>query len=430
MVYASDSGWTLDDAHSPVNLSGSGDIRQPAMAINTAGEVAVVWSNLGNNAANGIFIATGAGHPLTPSVALVSSGEQNAWAPDVAYWNDTLVAAWVQGTFPYPGTIMQQDGVTGTPRTVMGPVYGYTTPRLLIGQEHLHLFFASAPNENDWSKTDLYHAQRNFTATEWLSPTLIITRAQANQPIDTVGSIWYPHAALNAAGDTAHVTWEQTADPLVLARYSVWYAQGTWQADQQTFDWSAPLTRLSSADKRGVRPKIAVDNANRVHVAWVEQQIVEISDKFITLQYIAYRRLENGQWMPPLDQPAQRLDPEPVQVNAFRPTWSNIAIDARGDDICIAWHGYRGAPGVSGLEEILLKCSQNGGRTWAAQTTNASETPLLSLFPAMRLDMHRNVRLVWEQHQGGLEYRTNYDAVYRQGAFPRTRIYLPLVMRF
>ena len=39
--------------------------------------------------------------------------------------------------------------------------------------------------------------------------------------------------------------------------------------------------------------------------------------------------------------------------------------------------------------------------------------------------------LAWEEHQGGNDYRTNYDVFYRTGIMPETKklIYLPLVLR-
>lgn len=426
-VLANDIGWEQDGAQTRVNLSNSGDIRQPAIAINTDGEVITVWSNAGVSADRGIFFAIGAGQPMTPSTALYLSESygEDAWAPDVTYHGGDLYAAWVQGDFPYPGALMQQDGLTGTLYTIMDPVYGYTTPRLLADSDRLFMFFASAENGNDWSKADLYYTYRLFTVGEWVTPTIIITRSQANPPL---GGIWYPHAALSADSSTAHLVWEQTAGTLAIR--GVWYTQGIWQAAQQDFAW-APLTRLSPTDQESVRPKIAVDGANRVHVAWIEQQVVPTGvGTQATMQYISYRRFEDGQWVPPLEQPAQRLDPVPVQVNTYRPTWSNIAIDARGDTICIAWHGYRGDPGVSGQEEILLKCSQDGGEEWNFQTTNASETPeALSLFPALRLDANAHIHLAWEEHQGGLIYTTNYDTAYRQGPLPKLHVYLPLIMR-
>jgi hypothetical protein len=427
-VHASDIGWEQDGTQTPLNLSHNGDIRQPAIAISADEEVTILWSNVGDSADRGIFVASGAGQPITPSIALCLSESQDAdaWAPNAAYLENQLVATWVQGTFPYPGAIMQQDGLTGTPHTVMAPVYGYTTPRLLVGNDRLYLFFASAENENDWSKADLYYAQRLFTSTEWLTPTVIITRSQANPPN---GGIWYPHAALSNDKQTVHLVWEQTAGTLAVR--GIWYTQGVWQVSQQDFTW-ATLTRLSLADQESVRPKIAVDGAQRVHVAWIEQQVVPTgAGTQATMQYVSYRRFENGQWTPPLEQPAQRLDVTPVQVNTYRPTWSNIAIDARNDTICIAWHGYRGDPGVSGQEEILLKCSRNGGKDWGAQTTNASETPTaLSLFPALHLDADMRIHLAWEEHQKGMIYTTNYDTFYRQGLLPRTRTYLPLIMRY
>lgn len=414
-LYAADSGWSQEGAPAPTNLSGTGDIRQPAVTLNSQDQPIVVWSNVGFQAANGIYMA----RPGNAAQALVATGTQHAWAPDAVYYNDQLSAVWVQGTFPYPGSIMHQHGAE-SPQTVFGPTYGYTTPRLLVGQDRWHMFFASAPTADDFSKADLYYTSRRFTDATWIAPTVIITRSQANPPH---GGIWYPHVALSNDKTVAHLVWEQTAGTLSVI--GVWYTRGVWDSTQQRFAWG-PLTRISPNTQNGVRPKVAVDGANRVHVTWVEQQFFQGA----TLQYINYRRFENGQWFPPLTQSGQRLDPDPVQVNTYRPTWSTISLDARGNTLCVAWHGYRAAPGATGSEEIIMRCSTNGGQSWLPRTLNASETPeRLSLFPALKIDSRNTLHLAWEEHQGGLVYTTNYDTFYRQGPLPRERIYLPLVMR-
>jgi len=426
-AYASDGSWELDGAQAPVNLSTSGMIRRPALAISPDGEVAAVWASdeRAITTTRGIFGVVGAGQPITPSTMVASAQGQYFWAPDVTYQGDQLFFVWLQssGIDPRPGALVQQDGFAGTPQTVMSPTFGYTTPRLLTGHDRLHLFFTSAIDRNKWTQADLYYTQRQFDVAGWITPTIIITHAQANPPD---GGIWYPHAALSADKNEVHLLWEQSAG--ALDTLGIWYTYGTWQALTEDFTW-ANLTRLSLTDQESVRPKIAIDETDCIHVAWVEQQVVQVGENYIMLQHIVYRRRENGEWIPPLEQPAQRLDPIPIQVNALRPTFSNIAIDVHGGTICIAWHGFRGPLGVSGLEDIFLKCSHNGGATWPAQATNASETASLSLFPALRLDGHGAIHLAWEEYQGGPDFSTNYDTYYRQGPFPRTRIYLPLLMR-
>lgn len=422
-VYAADAGWGLEGAPASVNLSNTGDMRQPALALGADQRIAVAWSSMGVTAApKGIFMAVGTGQPGT-ATALVATGTQDAWAPDLAYRSDNqLVAAWVQGSFPYPGAIMQENVGIETPRTVFTPTYGYTTPRLLVGADRLHMFFASASTANEFSKGDLYYTYRRFSDAQWIAPTVVITRSQANPPY---GGIWYPHAALSQDKTVVHLVWEQTAG--TVAVIGVWYVRGVWQPAQQQFGWG-PLIRLSPTTKNGVRPKVAVDGADRVHVAWVEQDFTTFPG--VTLQYINYRRFEGGQWEPPLAQLGLRLDPTPVQVNTYRPTWSTISLDAQGNALCVAWHGYRADPGVSGNEEILMRCSKTGGRSWDARITNASETPdRLSLFPTLKMTTSGQLHLAWEEHQGGHLYTTNYDAQYRQGPVPRERVYLPLVMK-
>lgn len=420
-VHASEIGWGGDGASANLNVSNSGDMRQPALALGPDQQIAVAWAGVGRTATTpkGIYIMTGTGQPT--EITSILTGNRDAWAPDLAYHNDQLAVTWVQGYYPYPGTIMQKTGIE-TPRTVFTPTYGYTAPKTLVGNDRLHMFFASANSSSGWASADLYYTYRRFSDAQWIAPTVIITRAQANPPD---GGIWYPHAALSNDKNVVNLVWEQTYYyPEGGQIYRVWYVRGVWNSVTQRFDWG-PFTRLSPANKNGVRPKVTVDSADHIHVAWVEQEIDPGTG--ITHQYINYRRFEDGQWNPPLSQPGGfRLDPVPVQVNGYRPTWSNISMDAQGDTLCVAWHGHKSDPGY---EEILMRCGKTGGHQWDERIINASETPvMLSLFPVLKITPEKKIHLVWEEWQGG-SLTHDYDTYYRQGPVPREKVYLPLTLR-
>ncbi len=423
VIDAADSSW--DGAASTINLSHTHDIQQLALTLDAHGRPITIWTSAVPTGTKGIFIA----RPGETPIPVITTTVESMWTPALAAHGVYTYAVWVQGVPGSSSTIYQQDvGAGSPPKTVMPSVYGEASPQIVVGADRLHLFFTSATSGDTSTKADLYYTQRRFDAENWIAPTIIITRTQANLP-KTEGGIWRPHVALSADNSTAHLVWEQTGG--TKDRRSVWYAQGVWNATRQAFDWS-PLTRLSLTTQTGVQPKIAVDGADRVHITWVEQ--VQIEDPahpgtFYTLQYINYRRLENEQWSPPLSAPGLHLDPDPIQVNTYRPTWSTIGMDARGNAVCVAWDGYRGDPGASGTEEILMRCSKDGGKKWDDQTTNVSQTTALSFFPSLRLGVNGDVHLAWKEHQGGFYYETNYDVFYRQGPIPREKIYLPLTLR-
>jgi hypothetical protein len=426
-----DEGWgPAWNALPPTNVSQSGAIRQPALIIGPDEQVTVAWAGgdaLG--APNGIYLVTEP-EAASPTVhAIAETGTEDAWAPSLAYNGTQLMATWVQGdasNLSSPiGAVKQLDPGSGQAvQEIMGPVYGHTAPRLAMRPTGGHLIFASGPSENEFSRGEIYYAHRPTGATSWTSPTKVITHSQASAPRG--GGIWYPDMALDADGSTIHVVWEQT---IGFGR-SVWHVQGTWDSGAQEFTWGAP-TRLSVSGKTAVRPKVTVDGSGNAHVTWVEQDVVSLTPE-ITLQYVNYRRLEGGGWLPPLADESLTLDDTPVQVNTYRPTWSTLSMSAYGRRVCVAWHGYRGDPGATGEEEILLNCSPDGGDTWLPRVVNISETShALSLFPAIALYDADTLHTAWEEHQGGNDFTTNYDVFYRQGPAPdpRYEINLPLIMR-
>lgn len=430
VALAADGAWGEDGAINAINLSSNGDIRQPSLALNSNNQAMVAWSNLGEQAGSARGIHMSQAQAGATPVVLAATGTQEAWAPNLIYRGTQLYATWMQGSLASTnqvGAVMQQDVGLSAAKTVMTPTYGETSPKLLVGEDRLHIFFASATSRAQFSQAHLYYSNRPYAAAQWLVPTIIVNNAQVS-PTPGYGGIWHPQAALSTNKQTVHVVWEQAGGTLDVR--SVWYVQGQWQAALNSFAWSTPI-RLSPDTQMGVRPKITVDGADRVHVTWVEQQFVPNPidpTKRVTLQYINYRRLEGGQWSPALGQVGMRLDTQAVQVNTYRPTWSTISMDALGNSVCVAWHGYRGDPGESGVEEILMRCSKDGGKTWT-RVANASQTVGLSFFPSLKLGANEQIYLAWEEHQGGLVYTTNYDAYFRQGPLPRAKLYLPLTLR-
>ena len=365
--WAADLGWETEAA---INLSESGDIRQPAIAISQFNELAVAWSGISET--KRIFLNHGT--PLTKTTLIRDDGN-DVWAPTIMYTGTQLSVAWMEGDYRTPkGTLYQHDiGSEEPPQALFSSLlYGYTAPRLQVGANGQHLILAAADNKDDFSKCDMYYLYRPAGSDSWFTPTQIITNTQVS-PSSSVGGIWYPDAALSPDGETIYLIWEQTID----FRRSIWFAMGNWQSQEEQFNWQDPL-RLSLEGIKAVRPKIAFSSSGDVHVAWVEQTVFKIDDaQDATLQYIKYRRLsDNLEWHPSLENESLSIDPNHVQVNTYRPTWSAIDIASDEESVCIAWHGYRADPGATGNEEIFMNCSHDKGKNWSDLITNASSTPI------------------------------------------------------
>jgi hypothetical protein len=415
-ILALDPTW--DEAGVSINLSQSGDAKPPTLALGPDGEVAVAW---GGNGEKHIFLARHDGENWNTTV-LTPTEETDTWNPNLVYTGTQLLAAWMQ-TGATGNDVMQYDVDIGmSPQRIITSVYGIIFPRMAVNTEGIHMIFAATHDPNMSSKGDLYYTYRAAGTSTWITPTVVITHAQASAPND--GGIRFPTLALSPDGQSLHIVWEQiialAEDPYI--QYTVWYVSGTWNFGEQQFHFGSPM-QLSEAARNAVLPAIAVDEADRVHVTWIELYGGSVTHP--EGQYVNYRRLASSQWTP-----AIRVDPVHVIINGTKPTWSMAAVDTRGDTLCVTWHGYRGNLGDSGKEEVLLRCSRNGGQSWDPMTVNVSNTPdRFSFCPDIHMDETGRIHIVWQEHQGGPDLNTNYDAYYRVGTLPHIRIYLPLVLR-
>lgn len=223
--------------------------------------------------------------------------------------------------------------------------------------------------------------------------------------------------ATGPSGNTLHVVWE-SRESSELA--TITYITGT--IDGAGVTWGSTRS-LSTGDL--LFPNLAVDAQGNVHVVWgeIEEQ---------TKQYIRYTRYSasSGSWITP----AVRIDQDPVVVNPKIPlnTAPSIAIQETNDQtkVCVAWHGFR-TDDPAGSEEVLLRCTHNGSRSWASATTkNVSRTSTrdgqeVSMRPAIAFDASGRLHAIWQEHVGD-SLRTDYEIYY---AHELSQVFLPLVMR-
>lgn len=408
IAQAGDPDWP--GASSRVNLSQSSSVRESAL---TAGDGMVVatWANWDTR---NIHWATHSGDGWSSIQTLPTT--EDAWAPHVVLSSTQPFVTWSEGTYPYPASLFERELGSGSTRSIMIDVYGRLAPQLAAGDEGLHFVVAAAQTSNDWSKADLYYAHRPFTSATWPAPAIAITRTQAVP--GAVGGIWQPRVAWQADTQTLHVVWEQTVAASGGNLHTTWYVSGAWSPSHVT--WSTPY-RLSPEGQMAVRPDVGVDANGNVHVVWAELIGDDIARP--DAQYVNYRRLEGSQWTH-----AVRLDPQPVLINTINPTWIRTSMDVKGNSLCVTWHGYRNDASEE-KEEILLRCSVDGGQTWL-MVLNGSRTPQsLSLYPVIAIDDEEGAHLVWEEYQGGGDFFHDYDLLYTTGPSELYPIFLPIILR-
>lgn len=393
------------------NVSQSATVSHVALAVG-AGKKAISWRvHVQSGEQRGdLILAQSSGSVWTTQT--VTTTLESYWS-SLAYSDTALLLAWSQGerySDTTRGWVWEQDG-EGNVRRVSETVFyhiEWVRPRLRVGSDGLHLAFAADPTATLAARGDLYYFYRPFTSTEWAS-TVVVTRDQVAE--GGVGGVFYPDLAVGT--DRLYLVWEQVSQPPGQVSYTVYFISATLDANPST--WGHPIS-ISLSGEQGLRPAIALDGMGRVHIVWTKY----ISD---AEQYVLYRRFDpSSGWSEPRDIGGGKL-----QVNQIRPTviWPTIA--ARGEEVCVAWHGfYPDAPNEA--EEIFLRCSQNGGQDWGT-IMNVSQTPdKLSLMPAIAIGNDGAVHIAWEEFQGDL-YLYNYDALYAAGP-PEVHVaFLPLVLR-
>ncbi len=408
VVLAEDLPWP--GGMDPVRVSPYEEARRPSLAL-ASGKTALAW--YGADAHAGIYVSEWSGAWNSgASVRTITTSSESKFPSLVYSGTQQLLVAWLEGAGPNdPNTIFHQEVGKPAPVAVMPSVYGEAAPDQAVGSKALHLAFAAAQSKEYATQMDLYYVQRALNTTTWGAPTVVFTRSQVTR--EDVGGIWSPQMALTQVDQTqtVHLVWEQTT--ATISR-TVWYVQGTQQGSSVV--WQSPV-RLSPAGQMAVRPSIVADADDQIHVVWSE--IAAGTEAIPTAQYINYRRLFNGVWSSPT-----RIDPDPISINTLFPTKSTPQIAVSGDQICVAWHGYRGTG--SSKEDIFLRCSRNGGLSWEYTFNVSEDADALSLFPTLQMDALKQVHVAWQNITvGPVTYK---GAFYRMGTVD-FRVLLPVVLR-
>jgi hypothetical protein len=276
---------------------------------------------------------------------------------------------------------------------------------LVASTDRLHIVFGA----DDQGVPDLFYASRDLAGTVWPTAKRIYTSTAI------FGSSW-PAMTVGPGGNTLHLVWQDMGSAIETAMYM----SGTLSGPNVT--WS-PAIALSTGITKAVRPDVAVDSYGNVHVVWAD--IANGRDE----QYVNYRRYDadSGSWTTLV-----RVDATRVKVNKDNPTYiePTLALWEQGGEVevCVAWYGFREGDPI--VEEVLLRCSGDGGDSWTAGTRNVSRSSTVdewevSMRPAMTFDTLGQLHVAWQERAGSI---TNDYEIYYAASLPET-VYLPLVLR-
>ncbi|MBN1179863.1 MAG: hypothetical protein JXD18_11655 [Anaerolineae bacterium] len=403
------------------NLSNSKNLRVTTFDMGSNGDMAVAWARSDLDRVYG-SLNTGSG--WSAPTALVP--DMNAWSPYLAYADTTPFLTWVSGDLPvYQTTVLtiyEREMSGGTPRVVADGIYASPQvslwPNMAAGQDGLHIVFAATDNITDSNayRWDLYYTYRPYTQTNWIEPTVVVTYSQVVPESDPGTRVWYPRVSESPDGKV-HVVWRQEERYGMLPEYSIWYVEGTRSGSD--ISWGSAVQLSPGSQLLAARPDILADAAGRVHVVWAELSDTANSPEE---QYPNYMQLG---WAAPI-----RLDPSYFKVSAMNPTWVRATLAVRGERVCVTWHGFREDEVPLGHpEEILLRCSMDGGQTWD-ELLNISNTPTdVSVSPVSAIDATGRIHIVWEENTGAIENKYDYDVYYAYGPTQVDFVFLPLVFR-
>ncbi len=369
---------------------------QPDITI-ASSEVVVVWSDkASSDAIRDIFYRKRSGDSWS-SAKIISDTQEISSYPDVVSVDGRHFVAWVDLDEAVYEVELGKDVVREVP-SALSPT-SRSWARLVGGEDRLHIIFGAGSG----GVPDIYHASRELTATSWPQADLVYSSGSS--------ALW-PDLALSPDGRSLHLVWQEGS--------SIKYMSGDVGASNVS--WSTDET--ISGDSDAVNPKVTVDVAGDVHVAWAEKVS---SEQDVQRYYIRYRRLEAGAWSDPV-----RVDYEPVRSNPDIPLLvaPSLTMSERGGRVrlCVAWYGFR--ENDPKVEEVLLRCSQDGGLTWAGETMNVSrmateEGSEISMRPSIASDASGRIHAVWQEHVEG-DLKSDYEVYY---AHELSQVFLPLVLR-
>jgi hypothetical protein len=414
VVVAAGTDWPAWAGTPPANISNStwDETWQPVVATGSSGQVLVAWSDEGaEGAERDIYARLSDDNGVTWLTApqVISATVRDSVLPDALIAENRCFVAWVD--LDGGPVALHEAEITGTGTIAVRPIVSPlpladTQPRLGASAGNLHVVF------NAGDPSHIVYATRPLTSTTWPTATVLYTPTNGFE----FGSL-FPTLALDPAGETLHLAWIDIGYDTRTIRYMRWSA-GSF--------YTHALSSEAPANTTWGRPSIAADSSGNLHVVWEEEVgtgPAEGRDRYV--RYTRYS-VSSGSWT----SPTIRIYSEPVRVNADDPRniVPALTLVEKDDEVtvCVAWHGFRVSGLYVGAEEILLICSEDGGRSWPSLPHNVSRSPEaeeISIMPSVAFGPSGRLHGVWQERSQFLHYEIYYT--YSLG----NRVFLPLMMR-
>jgi hypothetical protein len=233
------------------------DANAPAIALDSSGNINVVWDNSGvapndrirfsrstdngSNWSTPIFITSASEDSITPDIAVDSAGNLNV------VWTD-----WRTGTYDseiYFSRSTDSGTNWSTPVNISGTIGGTWTPAIAVDSSgNLYVVWWDLTDAHE----DICFSRSTDNGVSW-SPYVNLSNTQ-------IGESTYPAVAVDSAGNVNVVWDDEFPDPNELVYFTSSTDMGA--------NWTSP-SGISNPAAGARFPDIAIDSAGNINVVWV-----------------------------------------------------------------------------------------------------------------------------------------------------------------
>jgi len=332
----------------------TGAARDPAIAVDNAGNVHVVWMDVTN-----VF------------------GSGSNWDIFYRMWNKSTNTWW--------GHSATYDVVTS------GESAACEYPAIAVdfkGNVHVVWTDYNSMNESD-GYADIYYKCWNATRRVWGSLRLVSS--------ESTSYAQYPSIATDTKGNV-HVAWEDYTNLDGDSYYDIFYKN--WNAT--TGSWTVTKVISSQSTYSAYKPSIAVDGLGNVHITWYDSTNIYGSG---TDNDIFYRmwNITTGVW---------RGHVNTTDVvsggSAYDSIYPQVDADALGN-VFVVWEEYRFGGGYYYCYSIVQRVWNATSHSWGVNESVFKATYDDAYSPSIAVDIAGNSHVTWYQEDGSY-----YNIFYRR----------------
>jgi len=400
-------GWSAIEV---VSTESTGTSIEPAIAVDSSGNIFMAWLDYTNYGGSGIDIdiffkfwnASTKSWALTEVVSTESTSD--SYYPDLAIDDSGNVhIVWQDYTdYNSSGTDIDifykcKNATTGL-WTVTEVVSTESTgdskfPKIAVdGPGNIYVTWYDLTNYGgSGTDPDIFYKVKGITTHIWTTTTVISTESTAQS--------YYPAIALDKFKNI-HITWHD---------YTNYNGAGTdWDIFYKvwnftTTSWSTTTVVSTESSDDSFYPTIATDDSGNVHIAWQDSTDYKSSGSDTDIFYKSWNA-GNGLWTTTKVLSTESLD------NSKNP---QIKIGNSGN-VYVVWDDYTDYNNAGTDIDIFFKYKDASSNTWTTTTVVSTDSTENSQNPSIALDGSGHIHTAWEDstNYGGSD--TDTDIFYRQ----------------